>query len=141
MSANREVVRKALAALLQTALVEDAAAVYAYQVGDFAGQSPTVVVSSGGSERVNLTFQGSRSTFRLNIHVFVLYATTGWTEADAEDRLDLLEMRIHETIENYQKTADWESIDHAGPTQCDAVVIGGEEYRRETIPVSVEVYQ
>ena len=52
---GRETARDALAALLETALVGSglpAQAVYNYQIGDFQGQSPVVVVSSGPSERV-----------------------------------------------------------------------------------------
>lgn len=144
MSSNRETARDALAALLQTVLVGSglpAQAVYNYQVGDLAGQSPVVVVSSGGSERQRLSFQGSRATFRLNVYVFVVYTDGGdWNEDDAEDRLDLIEKTIAETLDVSQRTASWESVNYAGETTCDSVEIGGVEYRRETIPVTVEVY-
>jgi len=144
MSSNRETVREVLAELLQTALVgsgRPAQAVYSYQVGDLGGQSPVVVVSSAGSERQRLSFQGSRATFRLNVYVFVLYTDgSDWNEDDAEERLDLIEKTIAETVDVSQRTAFWESVGYAGETVCDSVEIGGEEYRRETIPIWVEVY-
>jgi len=47
---------------------------------------------------------------------------------------------IAETVDVSQRTAFWESVGYAGETVCDSVEIGGEEYRRETIPIWVEVY-
>ena len=49
---NRETVRDALGTLLSAALVgtgKPAQAFYGYMVGDFAGQSPVVVLTSSGT--------------------------------------------------------------------------------------------
>ena len=144
MTANRETSRDALATLLDTALTgvgNPVQTVYNYQIGDFQGQSPVVVVSSGGTERTPYTFEGDRATFHLNIFVFVLYDDEGdWGEDDAEDRIDLIEKDIAETLESNQRTTNWESIQYSAGTTVDSVEIGGDEYRREVIPVVVEVF-
>lgn len=143
---NRETTRDALTALLTTALVGTGLpcqAVYGYQVSDFHGKTPVVVVSSAGSAHERMTHQGNRSTFYFNIYSFVLYsdADTGWTEADAEDRLDLIEKTIAETLETYRRyDGYWQGIDYSDRSQSDSVAIGGDDYRREIISVVVEVY-
>lgn len=145
---NRETVRDALTSLLTTALVgtgKPCQAVYGYQVADFQGLTPVVAVSSAGSAHPHMTHQGNRATLYFNIYIFVLYsdANTGWTEADAEDRLDLIEKTIAETLEaNRRYDGYWQGIDFADRSQVDSVPagIGGDEYRREIIPVVVEVF-
>jgi len=143
---NRETVRDALATLLETALTgsgNPAQAVYAYQVGDFGGRSPVVVVSSAGSERDHRTM-GERyhNFFYLNVYVFVLYADPGtdWGEDNAEDRVDLLEKEIADVLMDNFSTDDWVYIQLDGRSVRDSVEIGGQEYIREVIPVRVEVY-
>lgn len=146
MSYNRETVRDALQGLLNTALVGTglpAQATYNYQVGDFQQQSPVVVVSSAGSERDQLTLSTRRvSAFFFNIHVFVLYAepTSSWTEANAEDRLDLIESTIDQTLAaNLVYDGYWRDIGYAGRSTTGSITIGGEEYRYELIPVRAEM--
>lgn len=148
MTVARSTVRKAFAALLQTALVgsgKPAQAVYDYQVGDFAGASPVVVVSSGPIQRLIQNFGNcDHAVIVLNVHVFVLYAdaASGWDEADAEDAVDSIEALIADTVINNQRNANWQSCAYAeGPTDLAGVVIGGQEYRRELIQVQVEVIQ
>lgn len=141
---NRETVRDAMAALLQTALVGTglpAQAVYAYRVGDFNGQSPVVVVSSAGSERPRMTSAGGRTSVYLQVDTFVLYSDEGtWGEDDADDRLDLLEKTIAETLHANQDTAAWDAVDYAARSERIDVEVGGLEYAREMIPLRVEVY-
>jgi hypothetical protein len=145
MSYNRETGRDALQTLLNTALVGTGLPVqetYNYQVGDFKNKTPVVTVTSAGAERDQLSLSTRRiSAFFYNIHVFVLYAdtTSGWTEANAEDALDLIESKIDQTIAANLVTPNWRDIGYAGRTTAGSVTIGGEEYRYEVIPVRVEV--
>ncbi len=142
--ANRETVRDALATLLTTTLVtndEIVEAVYNYQIGNVAGESPFVTVSSAGSMREVITQSGNMPPiFYLTIDVFVIYASGSWTEDNAEDRLDLIERTIADVIAaNSGKTANWDQIDYSGRTNRLSVVIGGDDYIREIIPVEVLV--
>lgn len=141
---NRETVRDAMAALLNTALVGTglpAQVVYAYRVGDLGGQSPVVVVSSAGSERPRMTAAGGRTTVRLQVDVFVLYSDEStWGEDEAEDRLDLIEKTIAETVEANQVTTNWQAVDYAAPSERVDVEVGGLEYAREMILLRVEVF-
>ena len=142
-SRSRETARKALAALLEAALVgsgKPAQAVYAYQVGDFAGASPVVVVSSGGSLREQGSFGPCwDDTFSLAIYSFVLYANPddGWTESDAEDALDDIEATIADVILENMTSDVWSNLSYEDRTETDGVEIGGHEYRRETVRVTV----
>lgn len=141
---NRETVRDAMAALLNTALVGTGLpvqAVYAYRVGDLGGQSPVVVVSSAGSERPRMTAAGGRTTVLLQVDVFVLYSDEdAWGEDEAEDRLDLIEKTIAETIHSSQVTANWQAVDYAAQSERVDVEVGGLEYAREMILLRVEVF-
>lgn len=141
---NRETVRDAMAALLNTALVGTGLpvqAVYAYRVGDLGGQSPVVVVSSAGSERPRMTAAGGRTTVLLQADVFVLYSDEdAWGEDEAEDRLDLIEKTIAETIHSSQVTANWQAVDYAAQSERVDVEVGGLEYAREMILLRVEVF-
>jgi hypothetical protein len=143
MSTNRETARDALSTLLQTALVGTglpAGAVYAYQVGKF-DATPAVVVYSAGSDRSDLTSAGGQATFRFIIDVFVAYTDDGsWNEDDAEDRVDLLEKAIWDTLQANQVTANWQSVDYTEPTKVETIIVDGQGYRTERIPVSVTVF-
>ena len=145
-SLNRETVRDALVTLLQTALVGaglPVQAVYGYQVGDAGGQSPAVVVSSAGSERRYKTMGTNwHDVFYFNVYAFVLYAdsASSWTEANAEDRIDLIEKEIADTVMDNRTNANWDIITIEGPSIVDGVEIGGEEYRRELTRIKVEKY-
>lgn len=144
MSVSRETVRDAMAVLLEAELVgagNPVQAVYGYQIGDFVGLSPVVIVSSAGTGRQRMTFEGSRATFYLNVYIFVLYTDEdAWNEDDAEDRLDSIEEKIAGVLDANQRTADWEALDYVDRSVCDGIEIGGVEYRREVIPIKVEVY-
>ena len=140
ISGSRKDARKHLAGQLKAQLVGTglpAQAVYDYRVGDFQGQSPVVVVSSGGSLRERFSFQGTKPKHALTIHVFVLYAdeTGAWTEADAEDALDDIEEIIANTLAANQKSSYWEAITPTAPSETSGVMVGGKEYRTEVITV------
>lgn len=142
-STSRKTVRDALTGLLQTALVgsgKPAQAVYGYQVGDFGGQSPVVVVASGPIERERKGFGPCwHTSATLLVYVFVAYAATGWTEANAEDALDSVEAAIADVVLANSSTATWHGLKYEGPTEPDGVEIGGVEYRREVIRLRCEV--
>ena len=143
---NRETYRDALVALFSTSLTgtgKPAQAVYGYMIGDFAGQSPVVVVSSAGSEREQgAVTSRQKCWFYFNVYTFTLYAQVGtsWAEDDAEDRSDLLEKTIAEVIVDNRSTATWSFIELDGRSVVDSVIVAGEEYKRETIPVKILVY-
>ena len=141
---NRETLRDAFVALLDTALVGSSLpvqAIYGYQVGDFQDQSPVVVVTSGGSERDKKQIGSSlwHTWITLYIHVFVVYAIEGtaWGEDDAEDRLDLIDKEIADVVMDNATNAKWDNLEFEGPTETGVVDVGGSEYRYEVIGVRV----
>lgn len=141
-SVNRETIRDALAALLDTALVttlQSTKIVYNYLVSDFKGRSPVVVVTSAGGERRKIAqpLVGHTQAL-LEVHTFVLYALAdeSWTEQQSEDRLDLIEKQINDVlIDNYVYPGYWQHIDYQLPSEVDPipVKVGGDVYRHETI--------
>lgn len=148
MSASRADARKAFAELLEAALVgndKPAAAVYDHQVGDFGKLSPIVTVTSGPILRRHQGMGGAcwRTTVTLYVHVFVLYADgSGWTEANAEDAIDAIEVVVADTVLANAQGDDWTELTYADePTLIDGVEIAGVEYRREVITVQAEVIE
>lgn len=141
---NRETIRDQLAALLAAALVgagKPAEAVYNHQVGDFQGKSPAVVVTSAGTGRGS-PLVANQTAFLLEVYSFVLYALEDgtWTEAQSEDRLDLLEKSIVDVLNDANDSGTWQSVEPNGESSIDSVEIGGDEYRYETIPVRITVW-
>lgn len=139
---TRETARDALASLLTTALSGICQAVYAYQVGDFEKRSPVVVITGDSANRERQSYGGSmwNTTFRYHIHSFVLYTQgTIWTEADAEDAIDDIEQAIAGMVDSNTSGTIWDYLSFVGDTQMDSVVIGGEEYKHEAIPVQVRI--
>lgn len=142
MSASRKTVRQALAAVL-TNEVDAAQVVYAYQPGDFGGQSPAVCVGSAGSERPRMTLRGARATFYLDLDIFVLTAeaaSSTYTQADSENALDDVEQQIAAVVASFQETGSWNTLDYAGRSQTDFVIVDGREYKRERIPLQCGVF-
>jgi predicted alternative tryptophan synthase beta-subunit len=140
---GRQAAREQLGSLLSTALVGTgklAQAVYDYRIGDFAGLSPVVTVSSRGSIHPPMTVRGLRGSYRLQVDTFVAYAATGWTEADSEDALDAIEAVIAGVIAANPTSTAWNSIDYDAPTERADVEVGGIEYAHEQAVFLVEVY-
>lgn len=145
---NRETVRDALYTLLNAALVGaglPCQAMYGYLVNDFGGQSPVAVLSSRGSERdydvLSDTYESV--SFWLDFWAFVLYTDpeSSWSEADAEDRLDLIEKTVADTLAaNSTTNANWEDLQMERSIVDTVVSDGGIPYRRELIPIRVVVY-
>ena|SRR5688500_10508414 len=141
---NRETVRKQFAALLAAALVgpgKPAEAVYDHQVGDFEGKSPVVVVTSGGTGRGS-SVVANTTAFLLDAVTFVAYALEdgSWTEAQSEDRLDLLEKSIADVVKDANDSGIWLSVEFNGESETDGAEIGGVEYRYEVIPLRITVW-
>lgn len=144
---NRETVRDALGTLLSAALVgtgKPAQAFYGYMVGDFGSKSPVVVLTSSGTESEQRAVTSrAKNSFYFIIFTFTLYAQAGTTygEDDSEDLVDLLEKTIRETIDDSNRSnSSWAFIEYDGRSTVDTVMVAGEEYRREAIPVRIEVY-
>lgn len=138
---SRKEVREHLAGLLSAAMVPNIVAeVYPYQVADLGGQTPVICISSGGSDRVKPA--NSQVGFILRLQTFVLYGNKGtWTEELAEDRLDLIEKTVDQTLAANLRTDYWQYIAYNGESVPDYVVMDdGLEYRRESTPLRVEVF-
>lgn len=143
MTTSRKVLRQALAALLTTE-VHGAQAVYAYGKALLKGESPVLAVTSAGSERERLTFQGSRLTATFDVHVFVIHRAPadGWTEENAEDLLDALEQQIASACDkNPTRVNGWGLLRYGGPSDARAPVkIEGVDYLYETIAIEMQEY-
>jgi hypothetical protein len=144
-SVSRKAVRDGVTGLLAAALVGEgkpAQAVYGYQVGDFEGQSPVVVVTSGPMARTRRGIGACwHSAATLLVFVFVAYAdaAAGWSEADAEDALDAIEALIADVVLVNGSSGTWHGLTYAEATEPDGVEIGGVGYRREVIRLRCEV--
>jgi len=141
---NRETVRDAVSTILSSAIVAAgyAQAFYGYQVADFGRQSPVVVVTSGGASRGNLASREIGDTsFKIIIHIFVLYAIEdgSWTEANSEDKLDALEKKIIDLLIDAFDTQNWLTLDAMDFSEVDGEIIGEEDYRHEAITLTIGV--
>jgi hypothetical protein len=150
---NRSVIRKAVATLLEAGLVDEDDATK--PVGEVVLAIPsdmksgtTVAVSSRSSDRKKLANRDviSKSSFFINVYVYVAttkvvdeHSVTVWDEYSAEDQIDLVEKMIADIIiDNNIKEGTWMQISYAEKTNADYTIVT-EEYRRETIPLFVEV--
>lgn len=141
----REDARKALAVLFASELVgngQPVNAVYNHMPATFNAKSPVIVVSSGGSACSKLTFTSVKSAFRVMLTLFVAYPAAGDAQAEheVETLLDELEERISDIVHTHNKTDQWKALSYADISTVSSVLIGGKEYRREVIPLNVEVY-
>jgi len=116
---NRETVRDAFAALLNTALVgtgKPVSAVYNYIKGVITIDDPTpiVMVASGGTARQRAGIGDNRwnSYFVLQVLTFVrdADAASGWTEALVEDTLDLIDKEIADCVADNRNNVNWNNI-------------------------------
>lgn len=141
MSSSRKAVRERLAQILDANLTS-AQIVYAYQPGDFGGQSPAVVVASSGSQRSRLTARGGQAVFFLDVFVFVLATQTGaLTERGSADALDDVEQQLAAVLDDNQVIEQiWQAIDYAGQSETAFVEVDGQEYKRERIPLKISVF-
>lgn len=146
MAANRETARDVLQTLLAADLVgtgKPAKQVVGHKVGksDLDAGSPLVAVLSAGTAPTRKTYQGSFATFKFEIHTLVLSVDTNWTEAQAEDRLDLIESTIRGTVDAYNNGVKSNGMRAValGESSVDEVSIGGKTYLLEITPCVVEM--
>jgi hypothetical protein len=139
---SRAQVRLELHSLL-TEGVPSAEQVVKYQSADFQGKSPTVMVVGAGTMRSQFTVIGLKAKFYFGVHVFVLHADpdSGWTEEDAEDAIDQVEFEIAQVFEANQKNQYWEAIQWEETSIVDRIVVSGDPFLYEVIPISVEVFK
>ena len=142
MIADRKAARQALKTLLSTNLT-NAVAGYEYAPHDLKGESPAFYISSSGSDPTPLTGKGVKNKFHLNVHLLALYSTNDtYTEAEAENALDDLENQLRQTIAaNRRSAANWQDLRYAGKSNADQpILIGGELYLHEIVPIVMETY-
>lgn len=152
-SVDRRTAREALAGLLGAALTgvgKPVQAVYGYQLGDFGGASPVVLVVSGGSAREQAGLGSARhaNRFRLTVLAFVAAADSaaGWSEQAVEDRLDAIDKALADVLadnrgkrQNPGLAWDYIALEAGAFTTVAPAVVGGAAYWMETSSVIVEV--
>jgi len=106
------------------------------KVDTLAGVTPLVAVLSAGTIRKRTTFQGTIPTFFLEIQIWVRQATTGWTNAQAEDALDEIEALIAGVFADNVATANW-SLLESDRTIVLELTVAGIAYYMERISVTV----
>lgn len=114
-----------------------AQAVYGYKKKDFQGQSPVVLCLSGGSNRPLMTARGSRAEFAFEIWLLALYSDRqgSYYEKDAEDTLDTCEYALAQVVDNFR--GPQRSAAYAGASTIANLVIGGDTYMWEMVPVTI----
>jgi len=146
MATNRETYRDAVVTLVNANMVGAVLplqACYGYQELDawVDKQSPVMLISSEGTERIkNAAGSGGYLTrYYFSADVFVLYESGGWTAAECEDRLDLVEVEFFELLQ--ANTTSKIKYQYEGRSRAGSAVPGAREYRRERIPFSVTIYK
>jgi len=140
MSTSRETIRDALVTLLAAKLVGTdlpVKTVTGSKVDDLAGLTPLVAVLSGGTRRQRLTFMGTIPTFYLEVQVWVRQATTGWTNAQAEDALDRIESLIADVLAENVNEDNWTILEYDGRSTVVELMVAGIPFYMERIPVIV----
>ena len=152
---NRQIFREAINELFKArmgsagdGLLNDEA-FYPYRVGDFGQQFPVILIASQGSERERIQRGGEDwdTNIFLTVEVFVAYAieSVAWTEADAEDALDLIEKTMADIVMDNRSKAQnanvpWDALHYDGRSDARLnVEIGGIEYRREVLTLRARV--
>ncbi len=146
MAADRTAIRLQLQTLLQNS-VTAAQRVDAQEPGDLGSASPVIVISSRGSGRKRLTFQGSALMAKLWLDVYTLAAesTDGtYTYADSAEVIDTIEAQIATVFDGHQRNlpAGWEALDYDGDSTIDFGVFGADGILRfrERIPIVVTIF-
>ena len=142
MSTSREVARDELVTLLTAALVGGGLPVKTVtgsKVTSLSGLSPLVSVLSAGTERTRLTYMGDIPIFSLEVQVWVLQETTGWTNAQAEDAMDSIEALIAGVVESNRGGGVWEVLEYQNPSVVHEMEVAGTPYYMERIPLLVKL--
>jgi hypothetical protein len=146
MAADRGVIR----AQLQTFLLSSVTAAQRIdknETGDLGSASPVIVISSRGSSRSRLTFQGSRLNAKLWLDIYTLAAETTdgeYTYADSADVIDTCEAQIATVFDSHQRNlpAGWEGLDYEGDSAIDFGFFGADGIPRfrERIGIVVTIF-
>lgn len=137
---SRRVVREAIALGLAAGM-PTAQAVYNHQKTAFDGQSPVVRILSVGSERPSMTERGIRSKLMFLVQVWVLFTPSGaWSEADAENALDQLELELISWIVANQQTELWTGLRYERRSLVETVKVAGDVYLVEDVMIQADVY-
>ncbi len=142
MSTSRETARDALVTLLTAALVGTGLPVKTVtgsKVTSLSGLTPLVSVLSAGTFREKMTYKGDMPTFGLEVQVWVLQETTGWTNAQAEDALDSIEALIAGVIQDNRGGDVWEALEYLNPSVVHEMEVSGTPCYMERIPLSVKL--
>ena len=139
----RETVRDALVVLLTAGMVgaNRAKTCVGYKLEDIVGYEPVVSVESAGTDRSRLTFGVDLPTFDFKVVIYTPMATTGWTNAQAMDMVDLLESLLADVIEANKCTTDWSFIEYTDTSEIEEITerTGGARYYQETVSIRVHV--
>ena len=143
-TANRETVRKAIAAGLASAMPAAKGNVFDYMRSGFAGASPVVRVLSGGSVRPRDRHHGKPSSFYFTVQMWVLYFERGTPEqqAAAEDTLDALEQELTAWLGDLSVRNSpglWRDLGWFGPSQVAVRQVQGHTYIVEDVQIEVSV--
>jgi hypothetical protein len=150
---NRSVIRKAVATLFEAGLVDEDDPTK--PVDEVVLAIPSDITSGTVVAVSSKSFHGkklanrdviSKSSFFITAFIYVATAKVVdehgvivWDEYSAEDQIDLVEKMIADIIiDNNIKEGTWMQISYAEKTGTDYTIVT-EEYRRETIPLIVEV--
>lgn len=116
---SRELARDALATLLTTALVgtgKPVQAVYNYFKGALAGESPVVLVTSGGIRRKiagqGTAQYGSVVDLVLVVCVAEANAASSITELMVDDLVDSIEAQCADVVAANQSNSAWDNLHH-----------------------------
>ena len=146
MAASRITIRKQLRAFLE-ASATSAQRIDASEPGDLGSASPIIVVSSRGSGRSHMTFQGSQLKAKLFLDVYTLAAESAdgtYTQAEAADVMDMLEAEIATVFDSHQRNlpSGWEALDYDGDSAIEFGFYGADAIPRfrERIPITVTVF-
>jgi len=144
MSANRSTVRAQLAAMLANA-IPSAQAIHDHEPGDLGTASPVIVVSSQGSDRPRMTFQGNSSVFTFNVDIYTLAAESesgAYTYDDSADVVDMCEAQLAAFVAANQENGVWSTIQYAGPSSIDFGIFNADAVPRfrERIPLTITLF-
>ncbi len=141
MAINRKDVRAALSTALQANITE--AKVVLKYLGEPGKQMPAITMVSAGTGGNPLTSDVDALVHKFDIHLLVLAGKpSGWTEEQAEDLLDDVRYALDEWIEHNMLTVNGArfQIERAGDSSVAFVLISGEQYLDESVPVLLRTF-
>jgi len=140
-SVNRKTVRAAMHVVL-SAGAPAGWNMFAYRAAALKGISPAILLGGVGSIRPPLTPKGLVSQFTIEVITLVLLRddASDWTEAQAEDVLDDMELYVSNALLKNRRSELWDELTFLTPSIVDRVVEEGVPYLSESFMVSVGVF-